>query len=65
MDQNAVLIAAVQEWIQCDDSVKALQKKSKEAREAKKAAAAVLSSMMDTMDVGTVNIGKNAALEAA
>jgi hypothetical protein len=59
MDQNTVLIAAVQEWIQCDDSVKALQKKSKAAREAKKAAAASLSSMMDTMDVGTVNIGEN------
>jgi hypothetical protein len=56
MDTDTQLIESVKSWIQLDDQLRDLQSQSKVVRKAKADAALQLSEIMQTKDIGTINL---------
>jgi len=56
MDHDTQLIDAVKSWIQLDEKLRDLQRQAKALRKAKADATLLLSDIMQSKDIGTINL---------
>ena len=56
MEHDGQLIEAVKSWIQLDDQLRDLQRQSKIVRKAKADATTQLAELMQSKDIGTINL---------